>query len=188
MFGYMLGEKVDRDFCLARRKALLGRIGARLRGDAASDGLLCFDEFRNLRGTFVGRVYRGMRPVPVRRIVGSIGRSSEFDREFMPARASAEERWKRADRAFHRGEALSPVTLYEIGGLYFVLNGHHRVSLAFYHGVGWIDAEVTEFRYRPPEARMLASTRTKSPKDRRNEGARSDGSRDLEAPSRGDGA
>src|SRR3712207_9467018 len=63
----------------------------------------------------------------------------------MPARASIKERWKRVDRAFHRGEELPPVSLYKVGGFYFVLDGHHRVSVASYHGVEWIDAEVTEF-------------------------------------------
>jgi len=106
-----------------------------------------------------------MRTVPVGRIGGSVGRCSEFDRGFMPARASAEEKWKRADRAFHRGEALSPVTLYEIGSVYFVLDGHHRVSVASYHDVEWIDAEVTEFRVRSPKARKHAYTRTKYPND-----------------------
>ncbi len=144
MFGYMLEEQVDRDFSLARRKALLGRIGARLRRDTASNRLLCFDELKKISGT-VGRVYRGVRAVPVAQIGGSVGRSSEFDRDFMPAKASVEERWKRIDRAFHRSEELPPVSLYKLGGSYFVLDGHHRVSVARYHGVEWIDAEVTEF-------------------------------------------
>jgi hypothetical protein len=166
MVGYMnLEEQVDRDFRLARRKALLGRIGPRLRRGAPPDELLCFEKFRKVSGTAVGQVYRGMRTVPVGRIGGSVGRCSEFDQGFMPARASVEEKCKRADRAFHRGEALSPVTLYEIRGLYFVLDGHHRVSVAFYHGVEWIDAEVTEFRVRLPKARMRAYIRTTFPKD-----------------------
>ena len=63
----------------------------------------------------------------------------------MPTKASSEERWKRVDRAFHRGEELPPVTLYKVGSFYFVLDGHHRVSVASYHGVEWIDAYVTEF-------------------------------------------
>jgi hypothetical protein len=147
MVGYMsLEEQVDKDFSLARRKALLKRIGARLRRrDAASDGLLlCFDDVRKIPGA-VGRIYRGMRTVPVGQIGGSVGRCSEFDRDFMPAKASVEERWKHVDRAFHRGEELPPVSLYKVGGFYFVLDGHHRVSVARYHGVEWIDAYVTEF-------------------------------------------
>jgi hypothetical protein len=146
MVGYMsLEEQVDRDFSLARRRALLKRLGAHLRsGDGAWNRLLCFDDLRKVPGA-LGRVYRGARTVPVAQIGGSVGRSSEFDRDFRPARASVGERWKRVDRAFHRGEELPPVSLYKIGGFYFVLDGHHRFSVASYHGVEWIDAHVTEF-------------------------------------------
>jgi len=81
MVGYIsLEEQVDRDFSLARRKALLGRIGARLRRDIASGGLLCFDDVRKIPGA-VGRVYRGFMTVPLVQIGGSVGRCSEFDRD-----------------------------------------------------------------------------------------------------------
>jgi hypothetical protein len=145
MVGYMsLEEQVDKDFTRARRRALLRRIGARLQRDSASDGLLCFDDLIKIPGA-VGSIYRGTRTVPVAQIGGSVGRCSEFDRGFMPAKASVEERWKRVDRAFWRAEELPPVSLYKVGGFYFVLDGHHRVSVASYHGVEWIDAHVTEF-------------------------------------------
>jgi hypothetical protein len=41
------------------------------------------------------------------------------------------------------------VVLNKVGDLYFVVDGNHRVSVARYHGVEMIDAEVTEFRARP---------------------------------------
>src|ERR687894_729716 len=146
MVGYMsLEEQVDAGFSRARRKALLRRIGTRLQRDTAPDGLLlCFDDLRKIPGA-VGRIDRGTRTVLVSQIGGSVGRCSEFDGGFMPAKASVEERWKRVDRAFHRGEELPPVSLYKVGSFYFVLDGHHRVSVASYHGVEWVDAEVTEF-------------------------------------------
>ncbi len=87
----------------------------------------------------------GPSAIRLSNIVGSVGRSSEFDRDFMPTKSSAEERWKRIDRAFHRGEELPPVSLYKVGGFYFVLDGHHRISVARYHGVELVDAHVTEF-------------------------------------------
>jgi hypothetical protein len=154
MIGYInLEERVDGDFRLARRKALLGWIGDRLRTrGAASNRLLCFDEVRKISGA-VGRVYRGTRTVQVGQVRGSVGRCSEFDGGFMPVKASVEGRWKHIDRAFHRGEALPPVSLYKLGGSYFVLDGHHRVSVARYHRVEWIDAEVTEFSAWLPEGR-----------------------------------
>jgi hypothetical protein len=145
MVGHMnLEVQVDADFSRARRKALLRRVRARLQRDNASEGLFCFDDLRKIPGA-MGRIHRGMRTVPVRQIGGSVGRCSEFDRDFMPAKASVEERWKRIDRAFHRGEELPAVSLYKVGAFYFVLDGHHRVSVATYHGVEWIDAYVTEF-------------------------------------------
>src|SRR5215217_1788074 len=146
MVGYTsLEEQVDKDFILARRKALLGHISAHLRRDGAGNELLlCFDDVRKIPGA-MGRIHRGTRTVPVSQTGGGVGRCSEFDRDFMPAKAGVEERWKRIDRAFHRGEELPPVSLYKVGGLYFVLDGHHRVSVARYHSVEWIEAEVMEF-------------------------------------------
>jgi hypothetical protein len=145
MVGYMsLEEQVDVDFTRARRRAFLRRLMARLRNGSASDGLPCFEDFRKKLGV-VGGIRVGRRVVRVERIVGSVGRSSEFDRVFLPTKASVGERWKRIDRAFHRGEELPPVSLYKIGDSYFVADGNHRVSVARYHDVEWIDAEVTEF-------------------------------------------
>jgi hypothetical protein len=65
-------------------------------------------------------------------------------------RWSVGERWKRIDRAFHWGEDLPPVELYEIGEAYFVVDGHHRVSVARYHGVPIVEAAVAEFRPKLP--------------------------------------
>ena len=140
-----LEEQVEADFCRAHRKALLRRIRTRFRKDTASDELLCFDDLRKIPGA-LGRIHRGLRTVLVSQIGGSVGRCSEFDRDFMPVKASVKERWKHVDRAFHRGEELPPVSLYKVGDFYFVLDGHHRVSVARYHSVECIDAEVTEFR------------------------------------------
>jgi hypothetical protein len=145
MVGYMsLEERVDKDFSRARRRALRRRVRTRLQRDNARNRLLCFNDLEKIPGA-MGMIHRGLRTVPVRQIGGSVGRCSEFDRDFMPAKESVGGRWKRVDRAFHRGEELPPVSLYKIGSFYFVLDGHHRVSVAAYHGVEWIDAYVTEF-------------------------------------------
>jgi hypothetical protein len=156
-----LQEQVDKDFTLARRKAMLGRIGAQRRGDAASEGLLCFEEVRRFLGA-EGGVHRGIRTVPPGQIVGSAGRCSDFDRDFLPIKASVGRRWKQIDRAFHRGEELPPVSLYKIGGVYFVLDGNHRVSVARFHGAKWIDAYVTEFRAPSSIPSPMESTRPRT--------------------------
>ena len=137
-----LEEWVEADFGRARRRAFVGRMVARLRGDR--ERLLAFDEIRKMRRAD-NRLCLGMRVVEVSRIVGSVGRWWQFDGCFMPAEASMAERWKRVDRAFRRGVELPAVSLYKLGGSYFVLDGNHRVSVARYQGVEMIDAEVTEF-------------------------------------------
>ena len=106
MVGYMsLEEQVDKDFTLARRKALLGRLGARLRRrDSTWDGLLCFDDLRKIP-VASGRIYRGMRTVPFGQIASSVETCTEFERECMLTKESAEDRWERIDRAFHRARS-----------------------------------------------------------------------------------
>ena len=146
MIPYMdLNEQVDSDFTRARRRALLRRVLARLRKNPASNQLLSFDDVRRvLRAN--NRHYLGTRVVEVQKIVGSVGRREEFDRSFLPLKASVAQRWKRIDRALHRGEDLPPVDLYKMGDAYFVLDGNHRVSVARYHGLPTVEAVVTECR------------------------------------------
>ena len=152
-------ERVEADFDRARRRAFFGRMVARLRGDR--DRLLAFDEIRKLWRAD-NRLCLGMRVVEVSRIVGSVGRWWQFDRCFMPAEASVSQRWKRVDRAFRRGVELPAVSLYKLGGSYFVLDGNHRVSVARYHGVEMIDAEVTEFLASLPDSSGSDAERRRS--------------------------
>jgi hypothetical protein len=93
----------------------------------------------------VDSMHHGLRVVWVEQIAGSVGRCSEFDPVFLPLRESARTKWERIDRAFHRGEVLPPVKVYKVGNSYFALDGNHRISVARFQGVEFIDAEVTEF-------------------------------------------
>ena len=148
MIGYMsIEEQVDVDFIRARRRAFLRRLRARLKSDLPSATMASFEEASRKLGS-QGGVRLGRRVVRVDHIVGSVGRSCQFDSGFMPVKRNLEGRWKRVDRAFHGGIELQPVVLNKIGDTYFVLDGNHRVSVARYHGVEMIDAEVTEFRAR----------------------------------------
>src|ERR671910_1509351 len=140
----MLNEQVDTDFIRARRRARLRAAVARIRREHTSNRLLSFDEVRR-ELVANNRLYRGTRVVEVDQIVGSVGRWDEFDRSFLPARASVGQRWKRIDRAFQRGEDLPPVELYKLEEAYFVVDGHHRVSVARYHDVPTLEAAVAEF-------------------------------------------
>ena len=152
MIPYMnLNEQVDADFTRARRRARLRALVARIRREHASNRLLSFDDLRREHAAN-NRLYRGTKVVEVEAIVGSVGRWRDFDRSFLPARANVGHKWKRIDRAFQRGEDLPPVELYEIGDAYFVVDGHHRVSVARYHDVPTLEATVAEFHPKRPAA------------------------------------
>ena len=141
----MIQEQVDADYDRARHRAFFRGLRARFLG--GRDHLLSFDEVRKVLGAN-NRFYLGRKVVEVSKIVGSVGRHGEFDRDFMPAKSSLGYKWKRIDRALRRGVELPAVSLYKIGDAYFVEDGNHRVSVARYQGVEMIDAEVTEFRTR----------------------------------------
>ena len=137
----------DPDYSAARAKALFNSVLARLAG--RPNRLLSFDLVKD-KLRLHGSVYRGVQSVPVKNIVGSVDRYRDFDRVFLPAQAFTAERWKSINRAFYRAEELPPVKLYKVGDAYFVLDGHHRVSVAREHDVEYLDAEVIEVRSRVP--------------------------------------
>jgi hypothetical protein len=138
-----LEDQVDLDFTLARRRARLGRLKALLLRRGTRATLLSPEELRRTIPAS-GAMYRGIRTVEVSSIVGSIGKHEQFDMNFMPLSSASQEKWKRIDRAFRLGQELPPVSLMELGGDYFVNDGNYRASVARFHGVEWIDAEVTE--------------------------------------------
>jgi hypothetical protein len=136
------------DFSRARRARLLSDIARRLRREPDDVGLILpFEEVVEALGR-VGQVDLGLQVVPLDAIVGTIDRAVDFDRGFRPTSARLRSRWERIAAAQRRGEALPPVSLYKVGDLYFVRDGHHRVSVAKSLGRTDIDAYVTEVRTR----------------------------------------
>ncbi|GEM_PF-1118398 len=72
----------------------------------------------------------GITAVAVRLIRGSESRIGDFDQKFNPIRTHDRERWVGVAAARLMGHSLPPVELIELGGVYFVRDGHHRVSIA----------------------------------------------------------
>jgi len=91
-----------------------------------------------------GPIYRGMKTVRLDQIAGSLNRYHEFDRAFLPKEDQLAGRWTKVDRAFYQDIHLPPVVLYKVGQVYFVVDGHHRVSVAREQGQEYIEAEVRE--------------------------------------------
>jgi hypothetical protein len=128
------------DFNSARNRAFFSRIHHFMNTDR--DKLLSFHNVKEILKP-KNEVYRGMQTVPIKLIIGSEGRYRDFNKAFLPRRGYLRDRWTRVDRAHLENVTLPPIQLYEIGGVYFVRDGNHRVSVAKTQGVEQIDAEVT---------------------------------------------
>ena len=92
--------------------------------------------------------------IPLDKIVGSVGRYKDFTRAFLPRSEATRDRWKRLDAALRRLETLPPIEVYQLGDVYFVRDGNHRVSVARANGLTTIEAHVTRVPSRlslPPD-------------------------------------
>jgi len=127
------------DFSKARGRAILSRIQHFMNVD--KDKLLSFNDVKDILKP-KNETYRGMQVVPLDLIVGSEGRYRDFNKFFLPRAEHLRQRWERVDMARLKDIILPPIQLYEIGGVYFVRDGNHRVSVARTQGNGAIDAEV----------------------------------------------
>ena len=143
----LTGSQAEQDFAMATRAALLQRLWGSLTG--RNNSLVRFEDVKKTSG-FLGQHYRGLQPVPLKRIVGSLGRSDDFDRAFMPTQSHSRRKWVSVDRAYLDGVDLPAISLYKIGDAYFVVDGHHRLSVARQKGQSFIDAEVIEVQSRVP--------------------------------------
>lgn len=80
--------------------------------------------------------------VPVDQIVGTAARTDEFDRLMRPLLPHLRGRWERVASAMRAGVPLPAIRLVQLGELYFVVDGHHRVSVARATDVPVVDASV----------------------------------------------
>ena len=134
-------DRTQLHFEAARRRAFWNQIRRLLSG--RSNRLLSWRDVQDQLhpSDFVDRE---VVSVPLDRIVGSVGRYREFDRAFMPLLDSTAPRWRSIARAYFDHVRLPPVTLYKMADNYFVIDGHHRVSVARELGRAFVDAKVFE--------------------------------------------
>ncbi|MBP5446988.1 MAG: transcriptional regulator [Treponema sp.] len=138
-----ISAKSEEDFSKVRNKALFNSIQHLLSPEETQ--LISLNDIKELLHPD-NEVSVGMKTVPVENIIGSEGRYNDFDNLFFPKHSHLKNRWLNIDKAYMKGVILPAVTLYEIGGVYFVRDGNHRVSVAKARGVEFIDAEVTSLR------------------------------------------
>ena len=133
------------DFRRFRRKAAMERFWAGVRGESLD--LLPFDEVSSkLRA--VSKTNLGVQQVPLANIIGSVNRTSDFDRDFRPLSDDDQNRWANVKTVMtsSKTQGVPPVSLYKIGDAYFVMDGNHRVSIANEMGMDSIEAYVTEVK------------------------------------------
>lgn len=94
------------------------------------------------------RLHGGVKLVPLKRIRGSEGRCNDFDAEFRPLNEFNEERWVNVACAQLGDVTLPLVALVQVNDLYYVRDGHHRISVARWLGQQEIEAEVTVWHSR----------------------------------------
>ncbi|MBN1136302.1 MAG: hypothetical protein JXM73_06940 [Anaerolineae bacterium] len=136
-----------RIFNEARRRAfvqdMLAEVGGR------PDSLLSFDEVRRQFRLGVPNQEPVTKEVPLDKIVGSVGRYHDFNRAFLPRAQVDPHRWTRIAR-LQRQSQLPPIDLFQVGDVYFVRDGHHRVSVARTLKHRTIRAHVVEIPLRVP--------------------------------------
>ncbi|HEY1277085.1 MAG TPA: hypothetical protein VGF25_19415 [Thermoleophilaceae bacterium] len=131
-------------FARQRRRRVLARMRCRILRAAPECSRL-----RSLESVLgaappAGRRTAGTQPIPLDSIVGTAesAKARAFDHRFRPPPTSRR-RWEGLWIAARRGAALPPVSVYRLGDEHFLLDGHHRVSVAHDLGMAAIDAEVT---------------------------------------------
>ena len=87
--------------------------------------------------------YEGVKDVDIRSIRGTQGKANDFDAEFNPTQWRSSDRWLTIASEKMRGRELPPVELIQIGDIYYVRDGHHRISVSRSMGQAFIDAEIT---------------------------------------------
>ena len=104
----------------------------------------CLLDLKDIPGLQMSaRHYGGLRAVALKKIRGSLGRTSDFDCDFNPLDSRLRDRWQSIAMAFLHHRYLEPVDLIQVDDSYFVKDGHHRISVARALGQSAIDAEVT---------------------------------------------
>ena len=138
------------DFDSARFKAFRRAISAALM--RRKQRLLSLDRVLAATG-LEGKSFGGVQEIPLDRVVGSAAadaKAQDFDPGFLPANRRLRDRWTRIYTAMVEGDELPPIDVYKLDDYYYVIDGHHRVSVARSLGRKEINARVIEVKTRAP--------------------------------------
>ena len=123
---------------------LLNKLKAFWTARRATDGVKSFSTDQQQEGAY-DTLDRGTQRVPLKQIVGSVGRYQDFDNQFRPKHHLATERFENIKQALREGKSLPPVKLYQIKDEFYVLDGNHRIAAAKELEHSDIAASIVEF-------------------------------------------
>jgi hypothetical protein len=132
---YYVQRQARAQFCALRMQARRGRRRGLLSLQAVQKHL-----------QIQTRSHAGLQLVPIAQIGGSESRGGDFDADFRPLQEHTQERWVRVAVARSQDVALPAVELVQVNEIYFVRDGHHRISVAKMLGQQGIEAVVTVWR------------------------------------------
>jgi uncharacterized ParB-like nuclease family protein len=138
------------DFDSARFKAFRRSIASTL--TRRSHRLISLDRVLEAAG-LEGKSFGGVQEIPLNKVVGSAApdaKGADFDPGFLPVNRRLRDRWTRIYTAMVEGDELPPIDVYRLDDTYYVIDGHHRVSVARSLGRDVIKARVIEVRTRAP--------------------------------------
>ena len=132
----------------------LNKIGPRKHKDVKR-----FDAELKKAGDLQGTADKGVRPIDVDKVVGSVGRWKNLRSDFFYKHGKAiTQRFMRIGQAMKQGKILPAIDLYKIKqrqpesnaksqeSEYYVVDGHHRVAMAKKLGQDFLDAHVVEYK------------------------------------------
>jgi hypothetical protein len=129
------------DFNRLRNRAMIQELLVAL--THAPIDLLSFGEVQDKLHLRKG-TYQGLKDIPLDKIVGSVGRYRDFTRTFLPRNNADRWRWARVKAMMEGMTGLPPIEVFQVGNVYFVKDGNHRVSVARDMEAKTIQAHVTE--------------------------------------------
>ncbi len=138
----MLSTQSKTEFSTARNKAFIEEWLSAFNGKTAD--LLSFDAVKDILHLHDSS-YKGLQEIELDKIVGSTGRYRDFTRTFLPKNHTTEERWRRIS-SLAENEGFPPIDVIQVGEVYFVRDGNHRVSVSRMNGLRVIEAYVIEYK------------------------------------------
>ena len=108
------------------------------------EDLKSFSEIQKEENAY-NSVNLGIKEIPLDKIVGSVEKYADFDKNFVPKNNVVKQRWINIYIGYTSDSMLPTVILYKIKDNYYVYDGNHRVSVAKFLNFATIEAQVEEF-------------------------------------------